>query len=257
MLSNGKVVIQSDLRNLTRDHISTYRVDDWRIEAFSNIISCLESQDFPCLFGRNALRKESLRFAFIGEHNSVNELTSVMTEFTKSIADTNITDRLYSPMLIIFKKADFQGLKEEHEFAWQRIQELHDNDTAPWPASVPSEVEDSAWSFCYGGVEFFINVSCPSHVQLKSRNLGNHVVFVINPREHFDLLASHKNTKGIKIREKIRKRVFDYNKGHVSKELGFYGDSDNLEWKQYVLSESDSKPASRCPLHMKKEGGRA
>ena len=125
-------------------------------------------------------------------------MVRALTEFTHSIANTELEDRLYSPLLIVFKQNDFRGLADEHDFAWSRIQEMHNHDVSPWPKAIPTETDHSEWSFCFGGVELFINVSCPSHTQLKSRNLGEHIVFVINPREHFDVLASHKSPKGKK-----------------------------------------------------------
>lgn len=253
MLSNGKIVIQSDLKKIIQDQKFLSISEDWRVEAFRNIMTCLEDNAFPCCFGRNACRKNSLRFAFIGEKKTIVEMVGALTEFTQSIANTELEDRLYSPLLIVFKENEFKKLTDEHDFAWNRIQEMHDHDISPWPKTIPTETDNSEWSFCFGGVELFINVSCPSHTQLKSRNLGRHVVFVINPREHFDVLASHKTPKGRNIREKIRHRVDSYNGGIVPAELGFYGDSDNLEWKQYILNEHDSNSRSRCPLHIQKK----
>lgn len=253
MLDNGKIIQQSAISTLTVNGNLPSSNKDWRVEAFGKIIQCIGGESFPCLFARNAWRKESLQFSFIGENDTVSDMIDAMTHYTETIANTKPEERLYSPLLLVFQQNEFHNLQDEHAFAWLRIQEMHDNDLSPWPDSVPAEAEDSEWSFCFGGVELFINVSCPNHTQLKSRSLGDHIVFVINPREHFDILASHKAPKGVKIREKIRNRVSHYNEGYVPSELGFYGEEDNLEWKQYILSEHDSKSASRCPLHIKKE----
>lgn len=42
---------------------------------------------------------------------------------------------------------------------------------------------------------------------------------------------------------------YDVNQCPVSKELGFFGLSDNLEWKQYQLYEKGGLNNDRCPLH--------
>jgi FPC/CPF motif-containing protein YcgG len=95
----------------------------------------------------------------------------------------------------------------------------------------------------------FINMSFPAHRQMKSRNLGNAIVFVINPRESFDEVASAQTESGKRIRERIRERVRHYNAGAVPDTLGFFGQEDNFEWKQYQLQEPGSLDLARCPFH--------
>lgn len=154
----------------------------------------------------------------------------------------------------IIRQSDLlNSLEEAQRFGWQQLQSLHDHDTRDWPSHIPHSPEDSAWSFCFGGTEFFFNVSCPGHSQLRSRNLGKRAVFIVNPRAHFDILASQNDPKGIKIREKIRTRVCNYNNGYVPSELGFYGDAGSLEWKQYQLGEPGALNPLRCPLRIRKE----
>lgn len=154
---------------------------------------------------------------------------------------------------MIFERSGLNTLAEAQQFAWQRLQFLHDCDTHAWPEHVPENPHDNAWSFCFGGVELFVNISCPEHSRLRSRNLGKRVVFIINPRPHFDILASQRDPKGIKIREKIRNRVCNYNNGYVPPELGFYGDENSLEWKQYQLNEPSALNLAHCPLHIRKD----
>ena len=51
------------------------------------------------------------------------------------------------------------------------------------------------------------------------------------------------------IRQNIRKRVQKSNNGHIPKELGFFGDVHNIEWRQYTLAEGNSRYVS-CPLKL-------
>lgn len=104
--------------------------------------------------------------------------------------------------------------------------------------------------------QLFINISSSKHLKYKSRNLGKDICLVINPRQIFDVVAPLNKAKGIKIRQKIRERVEAYNGFPAPKELGFFGDKDNLAWKQYQLCEEGGLENIKCPLsiHPVKQG---
>ncbi|QII38857.1 YqcI/YcgG family protein [Rouxiella badensis] len=257
LLANGEMVKQADLRMIGHDIGKFTGEIDWRVEAFFDISLCMNDPLFPCLFARNAWKSEALNFAFVSTSSTQVDVISALKAFVHRTKTVKEEDRLYSPLLMVFEQTGFQNLRQEHEFAWQRIQEMHDGDPQTWPDAIPTDPQSNEWSFCFGGIELFINISCPSHLQLRSRNLGQHVVFVINPRAHFDIVASHKDVKGVKVREKIRRRVCNYNNGYLPKALGFYGDEHNLEWKQYQMNEPGSADFSRCPLHIHNKGGKA
>nr|WP_240116335.1 YqcI/YcgG family protein [Erwinia endophytica] len=238
---------------LIRGYKKTDSASDWRLEGFKDISDRLNDSDFPCLFGRHAWKINSLLFTFVSHQEMLHNMLESMRAFIDRTHNTRPEERLYSPLVMIFEPSDFESLDAAHLFAWQRLQEMHDGDLHSWPDAIPDSPDDSAWSFCFGGTELFINISCPGHKRFRSRNLGQRVVFIINPRAHFDILASHQDIKGIKVREKIRMRVRNYNNGHIPDELGFYGDENNLEWKQYQLREPGAAEFSRCPLHIHKE----
>lgn len=88
----------------------------------------------------------------------------------------------------------------------------------------------------------------------KNRNLCAYIAFVINPRENFDFVASGSKKSGIKGRERIRKRVKDYNNGSIPKELGFFGDEDNRECRQYTLQE-EREIFKVCPFRFSAKKG--
>ena len=48
---------------------------------------------------------------------------------------------------------------------------------------VARDPRDPAWAFCLAGTPLFLNMSFPGHRQMKSRNLGRYITFVINLRE--------------------------------------------------------------------------
>ncbi|WP_218883679.1 YqcI/YcgG family protein [Burkholderia guangdongensis] len=104
------------------------------------------------------------------------------------------------------------------------------------------------WSFCFNGIQLFVNISSADHKILRSRNLGRHLTLVINPRENFDAVASVHTRSGRLVRERIRSRIAEFNGGLLPPELGFYGDADNREWQQYQLHEEGIEKPARCPF---------
>ncbi|OSN11426.1 hypothetical protein AU512_02855 [Lonsdalea iberica] len=252
-LRSGTIIGQSDLMRLSRDTGKVCPIKEWQIDGFRDIAARLNDRAFPCLFARHAWKSKTLLFGLISEGNTANDMLTVMRRFTERTQKVPEEERLYSPLVLIFERAGLDSLEEAQRFAWQQLQSLHDYDTHAWPEHIPDDPGETAWSFCFAGIELFFNVSCPGHSQLRSRNLGKRAVFIVNPRAHFDILASQKDPKGIKIREKIRTRVCDYNNGYVPSELGFYGQETSLEWKQYLLSEPGAPNLTRCPLHIHKD----
>lgn len=253
LLWDETIFKQSDLMRISRDAGEVCPVRDWQTDGFRDVALRLEDKDFPCLFARHAWKSQTLLFGFVSVHNASANLVAIMQSFVQRTRRLPEEERLYSPLLLIFEQPGLDSLKEAQRFGWQQLQILHDSDPHDWPAHIPLNPQDSAWTFCFGGIEFFFNISCPGHSQIRSRNLGKRVVFVVNPRAHFDILASQHDPKGSKVREKIRNRVCDYNNGYLPSELGFYGNESSLEWKQYQLNEPGALNPERCPLHIRKE----
>lgn len=220
----------------------------WTLEAYRDFISILVRQDFPCLFGKRALKSQTLKFLFISEMDNARDLIRGMLAYTRFVRSTPLDERLYSPLIVVFQQADFVGLAAEHLFCWNQLQILHDNDPADWPLDVPTDPSDSQWSFCFDGVQLFFNMNCPHHDLLRNRQLGKRIVFIVNPRKNFDAIANLHSDKGVGVRQTIRERVRAYNHGDVPSELGFFGDPGNLEWKQYLLTEPGAQRPTSCPL---------
>ncbi|HDQ0502938.1 TPA: YqcI/YcgG family protein [Escherichia coli] len=246
---NGNIVLLT--QEYIEKSISNAALDEWIINAYRDISNIISRKDFPCLFGKHAWKLGSVLFAFIQNNDIEHQLVNALIELTNRVKNLPQEDRIYSPLLCVFENSNFSSLVEEHNFSWEVLQKLHNNDIAEWPKHIPVNPDSSEWSFCFNGVELFINISCPNHTKIKSRNLGNNIVFVINPRIHFDIVANLNDSKGIKIRKVIRERSTKYNEGIRSMDLGFYGDQDNREWKQYALHEPGTPIVENCPLNIK------
>jgi len=197
---------------------------------------------------KKSKQQKKRHFQFCEQKNARKDFSDGVFNYTNFVKMTSIENRLFSTLVAIFEENDLSNLEDEHSFCWEKLQMLHEDDPSDWPESVPIDANDHKWSFCFNGVQLFINMSCPSHSTMKSRRLGRRVAFVINPRENFDFVASSAKEKGIAIREVIRGRVKAYNGGFFSGALGFFGDPQSPEWKQYQLLEPEQSPVEKCPF---------
>lgn len=241
----GVIVDQNALEKQINSNESPWLLEKWMASAYENFSTVLSHKHFPCLFARSAHKRETLKFLFVQE---TFDLIIGMLAYTAFIKTTLLEERLFNPLIVIFQQTGFNNLAEEHTFCWEQLQALHWGDPAKWPQDIPTDPNESQWTFCFDEVQLFFNMSCPHHEHLKSRNLGKHITFIVNPRQNFDAIASMNNAKGLSIRQTIRERVRQYNNGYVPSELGFFGEDSNLEWKQYQLNEPNSTFAQTCPF---------
>lgn len=224
---------------------------DWRTDSVESFSLALGDKSFPCVFGRAAHKRQSCLILFVSKSNMVQDITQGLIGYTDYVRTLSDEERVYSPLVVFFEDNDFESLEMEHDYAWGVLQTLHDNDPSAWPENVPEDPDHHLWSFCFNGMPLFVNMTCPGHVVMKTRRLGDHICLVFNPRENFDRVASMKTRKGVNLRRVIRDKVAIYNNGVVPSALGFYEDKDNREWKQYQLEEEGGKSLRRCPLSMR------
>ncbi len=193
---------------------------DWTQKALRGFENTMQNSEFPCIFALKAYKLRSILFLFVPICQP-NKLIDGMMEYTDFAKITPTHKRIYNPLVIFFQN-QFTNLIEEQTFAWQQLQFLHNNDSKEWLEHIPTNPNDSAWSFCFNEVELFFNISCPCHQIFKNRNLGNFIAFVVNPRENFDYVASGSKKQGVNVREIIRNRVKKYNNGYLPQSLGFF-----------------------------------
>ncbi len=221
----------------------------WQSKAICGLVTRLTDGEFPCLFAKTAWQKKSLRFLFCDKSRGYVDFFNGLLKYTDFVHKTPLELRTFSPLIVFFYDSDSDTL--DFNIGWEALHWAHNNDLTLWPENIPTDPEDANWSYVFNGVPLFINMSSPKHVELRSRNLGSYLTFVINPRENFDAVASIHTKSGRMVRDHIRSRVKSYNNGHVPQELGFYGEKENKEWIQYQLSESGITRPLICPLHIK------
>ncbi len=237
-------------------NIKLMESNTWQHESKIEIKEIIDNNNFPYIFGKKASRNNTIQWLLCeSSDNQKNFFLKGVIDYTNFIKATLPEERLLYPLIAVIQ-SNAKSLKEEHEIAWEFIQYLIDNEPKQWLLDVPQDPNNYEWCLCFNEVQLFINISSSKHLKYKSCNLGKDICLVINPRQIFDVVTPLNKAKGIKIRQKIRERVEAYNGFPAPKELGFFGDKDNLEWKQYQLCEQGGLENTKCPLniHSVKQG---
>ncbi|WP_248920623.1 YqcI/YcgG family protein [Pseudomonas entomophila] len=221
----------------------------WTHKTIEHFKETLANPDFPCLFGRKAVIARTCHIIFARAQRLADDIARGLADYVRTVEPLPIKQRIGHPLLVFLETAPDTTLSDQQAMAWDVLRQVHARDPHPWPEAVPQDPHDAHWSFCFAGMPLFINMSFPGHQQMKSRNLGKHIAFVINARESFDEVASAQTESGQRIRARIRDRVRHYNDGVMPDTLGFFGHGDNFEWKQYQLQEPGSLNPARCPFH--------
>lgn len=246
-------------RLISQAHIDR-QGEEWHRTAFDQLAQRLTDPGFPCVFSRNAFRKGLLKFVFVADagKEGIAHLGLGLKEYVElSNRWDGRLDTAY-PLVVAFSldAAGPRSVAGYHAFGWQVLQDLHDIDPAPWPEGVAHDPRSSSWSMCFNGMPLFCNMSSPAHRVRRSRNLGEHFMLIINPRERFDIFAGE-TPSGRKTRANIRRRIQRYDGVPHSAQLGSYG-AGGLEWIQYGLKEQqeeDAGTAGECPFTFRDKKG--
>lgn len=205
---------------------------------------------FPCVFSKNAFKKQLIKFVFVENicSDGIAHLIAGLTEYVSISKDWNGSLDTAYPLLVAFSKSAVSAatVEEYHRIGWKILQQLYDADPAAWPEHVSNDPNSAGWSMCFNAMPLFINMSSPRHLVRNSRNLGDHFILVINPRERFDVFAGD-TTGGRKVRANIRSRIASFDGVSHAVQLGTYN-AGSLEWWQYGLVEDNVERSDRCPF---------
>jgi glycine hydroxymethyltransferase len=207
------------------------------------------NRPFPCIFGVDAVRNATLRYAFIPVGDDrVRSLAQALREFTEVARSLGNRTSLacifeHDPALV--------SLAACREHFWSLLQQLHYVDSQPWPDGIPQDTEDSLWEFSFNSVPMFVVANTPYHASRASRYF-EYFTITFQPRFVFDDLLDGTPT-GDKARKVIRRRLNAFDALAPSPMLGGYGSPGVKEWYQYFLPDDnqESNQDARCPLHMK------
>ena len=226
-------------------------------QEISDTLSC-EVNKFPCFFSRNAFARKNICFLPIekqkGKSYKLNQLSRGLDDYLNRVRDWDGQVNTVEPLLVVFEP-NFDHYYDAKGFvamAHTALQHLIDADVTEWPKHIPQNPQNQFWSFCYGGVPLFVNISHPAHFLRKSRTLCRALTLVINPRERFDQVASVFDKGGLSARERIRANIDKYDLIEHSPLLGHYQLGES-EWNQYALPDTNHASAYECPLHQKRQ----
>ncbi|WP_367085511.1 YqcI/YcgG family protein [Pseudomonas sp. HOU2] len=222
----------------------------WVTSALDVFESVVRQASFPCLFGMKAVKSSNIELLFVSKESDVTDFMTGLASYLKKVNAWPLKCRVGKPLIVLLENNGFDSLEQEQLYAWDLLQRLHNQDPGPWPREISADLSSEKWSFSFMGIPLFVNMNFPRHRLMKSRNLGTHIVFVINPRENFDQVAAGNSLSGQRIRARIRSRSDAYNGGVYSRTLGVFGDPGNFEIKQYQLEEPGSLSHERCPFRM-------
>jgi FPC/CPF motif-containing protein YcgG len=223
----------------------------WHRQLLLDIESRLAGDsEFPCVFAKNAFRKQSLKFIFVEDMDEpgLRCLAAGLEEYVQLAKNWDGSIDTAYPLLVGFSLAAARARTVEgyHAIGWRVLQRLHELDPIPWPAGVGKDPDSDSWSMCFNGMALFCNMSSPAHRVRQSRNLGEHFALVINPRERFDVFAGD-SPGGRSVRANIRRRIERYDGVAHAVQLGTYG-AGSREWWQYGLVEENIQRTDRCPF---------
>jgi FPC/CPF motif-containing protein YcgG len=229
--------------------------EDWHRSVLSDIESRVgDDPDFPCVFSKNAFQKGLLKFIFVNtiEISGIQHLAEGLTEYVEISRGWNGNLNTAYPLIVAFSldAIKAQSIDGYDAFGWNVLQKLHDVDPAPWPTEVPTDPNSPSWSMCFNGMPIFCNMSHPAHRVRRSRNLGEHFLFIINPRERFDIVAGD-TPSGRKVRSNIRNRIARFDGAAHCLQLASYG-AGGIEWWQYGIIEDNIERTDKCPFKFMK-----
>jgi len=203
-------------------------------------------QHFPCIFGVDAVRKGTLRFAYVPTGpRRTDALASALVTFVQ------VAESLGSrTSLVCFFEHDpsLTTVDDYSKHFWSLLQGLADADEAEWPEGIDPDPEQPGWEFSFAGMPLFVVANTPAHAKRRSRYFDYFAV-TFQPRFVFDDLHPD-SRQGRNARRIIRQRLLAYDDVPQTPHLGTFGDPLNREWAQYFLDDDNAPlpPTARCPL---------
>jgi len=225
-------------RQEVEDNFST---GSWQRLAFSDFSERIESRShtFPCHFGTAGFRKNELRY-FFSEDGDPAQIADALATYVK-------TSRAFgqnTSFAVTIKTDKVKSVSEYHEMFWGLLNKFSQLDPSPWPQSIPRDVDESAWEFCFAGEPLFVVCTTPAHVLRQSR-YSLHFSMLFQPRWVFANILDTPE-KAHKAFNSVRVLLKEYDDAALSPYLGMYGNPDNREHLQYFLSDQETPLG--CPF---------
>jgi FPC/CPF motif-containing protein YcgG/quercetin dioxygenase-like cupin family protein len=239
--SKSRIVVMK--RYLTVDEVSEhFEPSSWQRVIFAEFEATLlsKSRPFPCVFGVTGIKSRQIRVAF-PDPLTPEVLAPILSEYLR---DARSCGRMTS--LVVFARpgpvADIEWYRAR---MWSLLDGLERIDTVPRPEAIPRQIDHPAWEFCFGGEPIFVSTATPANVLRQSRRSST-LLAVFQPRWVFDGIVGSDDPAIQRSLKMIRDRIRAFDAVPVFPMLGQYGNSDNREYMQYFLDDSNGPQA--CPF---------
>jgi len=221
----------------------------WQQRAFKEFTTMLthESEPYPCIPGRQGYLSDHLRFGFIAEPDSpfaAQELALLLKQYGECSRDTG----KYASLVVFTQPSALAiecSIEQYEETFWTLMNNTSSYDQKEWPADISRDPSEASWEFCFDGLPYFTFCATPAHITRKSRHFSSFLL-AFQPRWVFAEI-NDSTPFGRHMKKAIRTRLVEYDGIPAHPSLNWYGQKENLEWKQYYLRDDEKAPA-QCPF---------
>lgn len=227
-----------------KDLLSVKDLPGWLRTEYRNWVKIVGSSKFPCHFGVAAEKAGHLRYTYLENHDFTH-LPQTLSAFLQ-LSKTHPNNR-HALVLFIQPDAQMFDYLYCYQYFWNILQYLHQHDEKKWPADIPTNPEDPFWEFVYNEEPMFISLNGPCYKQRITRNLGNSLILIFQPRRIFSDI-SYTSVKGKKTIQMIRSKVEAIENIPFHPDLGSYEDPQKREWKQYAITDDLTPTKGICPM---------
>ncbi|SDR22089.1 non-ribosomal peptide synthase domain TIGR01720/amino acid adenylation domain-containing protein [Paraburkholderia fungorum] len=222
---------------------------DWLPASYERLRADVMDPGYPCFFGTQAEKRGEMFYSWI-DGKDISSLPDTMASF----AELAQLPQYEKNNIAIFFEPDEEPLAHAayHDAFWQTLQYLHDRDPDP---KVGQQLDPSHpdWEFSFAGLETFVVCACPSFGTRHSRNLGPGMVLLFQPRAVFVDKVTNRAIS-TQARSEVRRRLNIWDEVPPHADLGYFGDAENREWKQYFLPDDETPNFGACPFLRRNPG---
>lgn len=243
------MTILYDLRNID------FEVIGWKRKALQMFHKKMTDQDskFPCIPAYQGYILHHFLYGFASDprtRDAAKDMAKLLKEY--GIRSKKMGD--YTALVIFFDTPEnvretFSVNNYEVIF-WNLLNQVSQLDTSEWPNHIVNDPSHYSWEYCFESEQYFVYCATPAHVKRKSRSFP-YFMLAITPRWVLQKFFSCRE-QSQKVQKTIRERVHAYDSMQPHPDLKWYGQKDNLEWKQYFLRD-DNTTLPVCPFRVKKE----
>lgn len=204
----------------------------------ASIAAFLDSQAYPCVGAKSALRKQQITFRQYGPMTEATHDRDILNDIYSFIAAYRESGSLFQSFIMAFTGPDFATERHFEQALWQRLQKLHDLDQKQfdWDDRVAVDPDEAGFSFSLGGEAFFI-IGLHPGASRASRRFA-HPALVMNMHDQFERLRA--DGRYDRMREVIRERDEAFcgspnpvlrNFGEQSEARQYSGRDVSADWK--------------------------